>query len=108
MQMELVVRFDYGLIVPWVRSFNGMLTAMAGPDAVCLRADVDFRHERQTITAEFTVSAGQRLWFVLASYASSMNRRHRPWIRRKPSRRRSNGGETGRIGARIAALGNNK
>ncbi|MCS6303594.1 MAG: glycoside hydrolase family 15 protein [Nitrospira sp.] len=70
MQMELVVRFDYGLIVPWVRSLNGMLTAMAGPDAVCLRADADLRHERQAMTAEFTVSTGQRLWFVSASYAS--------------------------------------
>jgi GH15 family glucan-1,4-alpha-glucosidase len=70
MQMELVVRFDYGLIVPWVRGLNGMLTVMAGPDAVCLRADVDLRHERQAIIAEFTVSAGQRFWFVLSSYAS--------------------------------------
>jgi len=70
MQMELVVRFDYGSIVPWVRSLNGMLTAMAGPDAVCLRADVDLHSERQAMTAEFTVSAGQRLRFVLASYAS--------------------------------------
>ena len=36
MQMELVLRFDYGSIVPWVRSIGGHLQAIAGPNAVSL------------------------------------------------------------------------
>ena len=34
MRMELVLRFDYGSIVPWVRTLDGTLLAIAGPDAV--------------------------------------------------------------------------
>src|SRR5580693_2202010 len=36
--MELVVRFDYGSIVPWVRAIPEGLSAVAGPDALLLRA----------------------------------------------------------------------
>jgi len=32
--MELIIRFDYGSIVPWVRNLNGTLSAVAGPDAL--------------------------------------------------------------------------
>src|SRR3954467_14517453 len=34
MQMELIIRFDYGAIVPWVRRAGGRLVAIAGPDAL--------------------------------------------------------------------------
>ena len=37
MRMELVIRFDYGSIVPWVRRRNGALQATAGPDTLELR-----------------------------------------------------------------------
>ena len=33
MRMELVIRFDYGSIVPWVRNLDGVLRAIGGPDA---------------------------------------------------------------------------
>ncbi len=36
MQMELIVRFDYGSIVPWVRKVEGVLRAIGGPDALSL------------------------------------------------------------------------
>jgi GH15 family glucan-1,4-alpha-glucosidase len=39
MRMELIIRFDYGSIVPWVRRSDGVLRAVAGPDAVVLRTD---------------------------------------------------------------------
>ena len=32
MRMELIVRFDYGSIVPWVRRINDLLVLTAGPD----------------------------------------------------------------------------
>ena len=33
-RMELIIRFDYGSIVPWVRRRHGGLEAIAGPDAL--------------------------------------------------------------------------
>src|SRR5512133_1193498 len=33
MRTELVIRFDYGWIVPWVRRADGVLRAVGGPDA---------------------------------------------------------------------------
>jgi GH15 family glucan-1,4-alpha-glucosidase len=66
MRMELVIRFDYGSIVPWVRRLNGVLRAVAGPDAVSLRTEVQTRGEQLTTVSSFTVSEGQRVPFVLA------------------------------------------
>src|SRR5205814_7763655 len=43
MQMELIIRFDYGHIVPWVRRrkrFDG-LEAIAGPDGLILRTQYE-------------------------------------------------------------------
>src|SRR5437868_966194 len=39
-EMELIIRFDYGSIVPWVRKADGGLEAIAGPDALILRTPV--------------------------------------------------------------------
>ena len=33
MRSELVIRFDYGRTVPWVRRIDGARVAIAGPDA---------------------------------------------------------------------------
>ena len=41
MRMELVLRFDYGSIVPWVRRLDDdTRIAVAGPDAIALRTPV--------------------------------------------------------------------
>ena len=39
MRSELLLRFDYGLAVPWLRQGRRSVTAVAGPDAVELRTD---------------------------------------------------------------------
>ena len=70
MTMELVIRFDYGRIVPWVRKRNGALEAIAGPDALVLRTPVETRGEDLTTVAEFTVAKGERVPFVLTWFAS--------------------------------------
>src|SRR5947199_6607797 len=36
MRMEFIVRFDYGSIIPWVRSVDGTIRMIAGPAALCL------------------------------------------------------------------------
>ena len=73
MQMELVVRFDYGQIVPWVRHRNGGLEAIAGPDGLILRTPIETRGKDLTTVAEFTVSEGERIPFVLTWFASHKN-----------------------------------
>jgi hypothetical protein len=44
MRTELVVRFDYGHVVPWVRRREGGWTAVAGPDGLWLDTPVDAVH----------------------------------------------------------------
>jgi GH15 family glucan-1,4-alpha-glucosidase len=70
MQMHLTIRFDYGQTIPWVRNIGGALVAVAGPDALVLRAPVETRGVGHSTVAEFTVRAGQRLPFSLAWYPS--------------------------------------
>ena len=71
MRMELVIRFDYGSIVPWVRSTSdASLVAIAGPDAVVLQTPVETRGENLHTIAEFTVSAGERIPFTLTWFPS--------------------------------------
>src|SRR6266498_5248819 len=40
MQMELIIRFDYGRTIPWVRTAHGGLEAIAGPNGLILRTPV--------------------------------------------------------------------
>jgi GH15 family glucan-1,4-alpha-glucosidase len=71
MQLELVVRFDYGSIVPWVRQRGTLLQAVAGPDALVLRCDVPLRGHDLTTVAEFTVAKGDRVPFALTWHPSN-------------------------------------
>ena len=61
MLMELVLRFDYGSIVPWVRTIDGTLVAIAGPDAVSLRTPVALEGRNLRTHAAFTVEEGDRV-----------------------------------------------
>jgi GH15 family glucan-1,4-alpha-glucosidase len=70
MRMELVIRFDYGSIVPWVRSVGGALHAIAGPDSVWLRTPVSTYGENLRTLADFTVGEGDRVPFLLTWHAS--------------------------------------
>jgi GH15 family glucan-1,4-alpha-glucosidase len=65
LRMELVVRFDYGSIVPWVRRCNEVLLMTAGPDTLELAASVELAGENMKTVAQFGVEAGQRESFVL-------------------------------------------
>jgi GH15 family glucan-1,4-alpha-glucosidase len=65
MQMELVVRFDYGSIVPWVRRCESLLLITAGPDTLELSASVAVEGENMKTVAKFSVSRGEREFFVL-------------------------------------------
>lgn len=70
MRTELILRFDYGRIVPWVRRDDGILRAVAGPDAVALRTPIETHGEDLATIAEFPVAAGERVPFVLTWHPS--------------------------------------
>jgi len=68
---ELIIRFDYGSIVPWVRRIDDHTrVAVAGPDALCLRTPVELRGENLTTVGEFVVGEGERVPFVLTWFQS--------------------------------------
>ncbi|MGH7720081.1 MAG: glycoside hydrolase family 15 protein [Gemmatimonadaceae bacterium] len=71
MHTELIIRFDYGAIVPWVtRMDDGTIRAIAGPDMLLLRSDVPLHGEGLSTVGDFSVSAGETATFVL-TYAPS-------------------------------------
>ena len=71
MRMDLTVRFDYGRSVPWVRRLgDDHLVAISGPDALHLRTPVGLHGEGLSTIADFTVSAGDQVPFVLTWHPS--------------------------------------
>jgi GH15 family glucan-1,4-alpha-glucosidase len=65
MHSELRLRFDYGLVVPWVRHHGDRVEAIAGPDRVRLRTPAPTRGQEMSTVSDFTVRAGDRVPFVL-------------------------------------------
>jgi GH15 family glucan-1,4-alpha-glucosidase len=68
MRLDLALRFDYGSTVPWVTRLHHRTgqRAIAGPDLVLLASGVPLQGHHLTTIAEFTVTAGQRIPFVLS------------------------------------------
>ncbi len=68
---ELILRFGYGAIVPWVtRIDDTTMRAIAGPDMVVLHSPVRMHGENFKTVGDFTVAAGEKVSFSL-SYALS-------------------------------------
>ena len=67
MEMEFILRFDYGASVPWVTRLQkgDGIRAVAGPDMVVLRSPVSLQGRELTTVAEFEVAAGERAAFVM-------------------------------------------
>ena len=73
LRSELVIRFDYGRVVPWVRKRTheeDTRVAIAGPDALCFRTHADTRGENLRTISEFQVDEGERVPFVLTWFPS--------------------------------------
>jgi GH15 family glucan-1,4-alpha-glucosidase len=70
MRGELRLRFDYGRVVPWVRRVNGQLAFVAGPDSAWLSTPAPHEGRDMATHSEFTVSAGERVPFVLTWHPS--------------------------------------
>lgn len=71
--MELVLRFDYGKLAPWVtRLDDGALRAVAGPNMVILRTSAEIRGEGLTTVSDFAVGEGETAWFTLGHCPSHL------------------------------------
>ena len=71
MRLDLVVRLDYGSLIPWVRRTSDGIRAIGGANGLRLRTPIPLRGERFHTVADFSVAAGQRVPFTLAWYPSS-------------------------------------
>ena len=67
---ELVIRFDFGRIVPWVRRIDHSRVAIAGPDALCLRTRAPVHGQDMKTVSTFTIKPGERIPFVLTWFPS--------------------------------------
>jgi hypothetical protein len=66
MSTELVLRFDYGAVVPWITRLDDCsLQAIAGPDMVILYAEAPFAADGFRHRGEFTVAAEEQVAFSL-------------------------------------------
>lgn len=66
MHLDLIMRFDYGVTVPWVsRQRDGTVTAVAGPNRLALRSSVALRGRDLRTIADFTIAEGETHSFVL-------------------------------------------
>ena len=66
MRGELVIRFGYGAVVPWVsRTEDRALRAISGPDMLLMHAPLELRGEDLKTVAEATVTAGQKIPTVM-------------------------------------------
>jgi GH15 family glucan-1,4-alpha-glucosidase len=65
MKMELILRFGYGRVVPWVTQGPAGWQAIAGPDLAVLRTPVKLTGKDLSTVASFTVRAGQTKEFIL-------------------------------------------
>ena len=78
MEMQMILRFDYGASVPWVTRLQEGdeapygVRAIAGPDMAVLRADVPVKGEDLTTVSRFEVGEGDSLAFVLSHGASHL------------------------------------
>ena len=71
---ELTIRFDYGSIVPWVRSMPTGIQAIAGPDSVYIDSAVNLRGENLHTVGEFDIAAGEQKCFVMSWHPSNEER----------------------------------
>lgn len=68
--MELVLRFDYGLVTPWVRRRDYGLSAVAGPDAVELHTRAPLEGRNMKTVSRFEVAEGDSVPFTLSYHRS--------------------------------------
>jgi GH15 family glucan-1,4-alpha-glucosidase len=71
MRTELIIRFDYGVTIPWLRRIDSKThLAIAGPHLLTLRTSAEVHGKNMHSESHFTVKKGERVPFVM-SYGPS-------------------------------------
>ena len=67
-RFEVVPRFDYGEVAPWIRHHGrGVYSAIGGDDALVCSCDAELEPDgERALAASFTVRAGERVRLMLA------------------------------------------
>ncbi len=78
MRMELAIRFDYGMSIPWVTATRDGVRAISGEHLVRLRTPVQVKGEGMTTIATFTVNKGDEVPFTL-TYGSALGTKDAPF-----------------------------
>ncbi|HLH04841.1 MAG TPA: glycoside hydrolase family 15 protein [Bryobacteraceae bacterium] len=79
MQMELILRFDYGGVTPWVRRLSdGRTQAIVGPDRVTLATPAPVRGEDMTTRSDFEIAEGEEVPFILTWSHSHVSEPQQP------------------------------
>ena len=95
MATEIVLRFDYGSVVPWVRHGDGGMHAIGGPDAVVIRTPVPLKGADFRTRGRFTVAAGETVPVRAHLLPLAPRRARRRSTPRRGSRRPWPGGANG-------------
>ena len=67
MRSELIVRFEYGSVLPWVsRGRTAGVEIVAGPDRLLFDASIPLRGEDFRTVGEFEIAAGEEVDFLLS------------------------------------------
>lgn len=83
MHMDLVIRFDYGLTVPWVTKHGREMHAIAGPNMVVLRSQcirgkpAELEGEGMRTVSDFVLREGEKVCFTL-TFANSVEETPEP------------------------------
>ncbi|MFY9974436.1 MAG: glycoside hydrolase family 15 protein, partial [Chromatiaceae bacterium] len=72
MRTEVIIRFDYGSVVPWVQHEAPGLRAVAGPDALVLQSPVPLAGKDFASAALWEVAAGESAAFVMTHLPSHL------------------------------------
>ncbi len=72
MNVRLVLRFDYGRTVPWVRRVKGRWIGVAGPNGIALDTPVALEGHGLCTEAQFVIEKGERVPFVLSWFPSHL------------------------------------
>jgi len=79
MEMEFILRFDYGASVPWVTRLpdGSGLRAVSGPDMAVLCSPVPLDNRDMRTAARFEIGAGETLSFALTHVPSHLDAPHK-------------------------------
>lgn len=73
MKMQMILRFGFGADIPWVKRIDHSLLCIRGPHMAVLRTPIETHGENMTTVAEFDVSEGDEVPFVLTYQESHLD-----------------------------------